>query len=331
MAATIKDIAKVTGLGYATISAYLNGVTVRPKNKEAIEKAIKELGYVRNEYARGLKTRKTMTIGILIPELKNVFSTTIISSMEDVLREKSYGVIVADCKNDTEIEKQSIDFLLSKMVDGLVVMPITTDVKQLEQVIEREMPLVIIDRMTNAKGISHIVIDNQEVSYKAVTQLIENGHKHIAIITGSEKVYTARERLNGYKNALTNHNLTVVKDNIYDGLLSVKGGYNAMKEIIASANSVTAVFVTNYEMTIGAILAINEMGKKIPNDYSFIGFDNMEMAQIVTPKLATVNQPLDDIGYNAARMLLDIIENKAQAKNVILKAQFDKGNSIKKI
>lgn len=328
MASTIKDIARVTGLGSATISAYLNGVTVRPKNKEVIEKAIEELGYVRNEYARGLKTRKSMTIGVLIPDLKNIFSTTIISSMEDELREKGYGVIVADCKNDEEIEKKSIDFLMSKMVDGLIVMPITTNSQQLDAIVQKKLPLVIIDRLTDAQDIPHVLIDNKEVAQNSVKRLIDSNHTSIAMIAGGEKVYTAFERMQGYKQAFADSNLAVDKTNIYNGLLTIEGGYKAMKSIIEKENPPTAVFVANYEMTLGAIIAINECDKKIPKDYSFIGFDNMELAQIVTPKLATINQPLELIGMNSAKVLLELMAGKEVKDNLILKAEFVEGDSI---
>ena len=326
MAATIKDIAKMTGLGYATISAYLNGVNVRPKNKEAIENAIAKLGYVRNEYARGLKTRKTMTIGVLIPELNNAFSTTIISEMEDVLRQNGYGVIICDCKTDLELEKKSLRFLISKMVDGLVIMPIATDGKIVDMATSQNIPTVVIDRITDNRSDSYIVINNQQVSHDAVAKLIEKGHKKIAIITGDNDIYTARERTNGYKLALQNNNC-FDPNFVYDGGLSIDGGYLAMKDIIINNVDVTALFVTNYEMTIGAIIAINEFGKKIPKDYSFIGFDNQQLSRIFTPKLATVNQPLIEIGRSAANKIIDIINGEPR-ETIELNAQLCEGESI---
>ena len=326
MAATIKDIAKMTGLGYATISAYLNGVNVRPKNKEAIENAIAKLGYVRNEYARGLKTRKTMTIGVLIPELNNAFSTTIISEMEDVLRQNGYGVIICDCKTDLELEKKSLRFLISKMVDGLVIMPIATDGKIVDMATSQNIPTVVIDRITDNRSASYIVINNQQVSHDAVAKLIEKGHKKIAIITGDNDIYTARERTNGYKLALQNNNC-FDPNFVYDGGLSIDGGYLAMKDIIINNVDVTALFVTNYEMTIGAIIAINEFGKKIPKDYSFIGFDNQQLSRIFTPKLATVNQPLIEIGRSAANKIIDIINGEPR-ETIELNAQLCEGESI---
>ena len=272
MAATIKDIARETSLAQSTVSAYLNGVNVRDKNKKLIENAIKKLDYVRNDYARGLKMHRSLTIGVLIPELSNIFSTTIISEMEDVLRKKGYGIIVCDCRSDKAIEKESIEFLMSKMVDGLIVMPINTDKDLFSLPIDRNVPVVVIDRLTESQDVSYIVINNKEISKCATENLIKNGHRNIALITGAKDVYTARERYKGYKIALDSVKSFNI-NYVYDGKLSTEGGYKAMKEIIHKHPEVTALFVTNYEMSIGAIIAINESGKKIPEDYSFVGFE----------------------------------------------------------
>ena len=327
MTATIKDIAKKTNLGYATISAYLNGVRVKPQNKALIENAINELGYVRNEYARGLKTHRSMTIGVLIPELSDLFSTKIISVMEDFLREKGYGIIVSDYRSDSEIEQKSLQFLMSKMVDGLIVMPISMDGKIFQNVIDRNVPIVIIDRLTDNKDVSYIIINNREVSKNAVKMLIEKGHKEIALITGNNDVYTARERRLGYQDALQEVN-NFKEEYIYDGSLTIEGGYLAMKQVVENHKEVTAIFVTNYDMTIGSIIAINELGKHIPEDYSFVGFDNMELSKVFSPKLATVNQPMNDIGRMSAEMLLDLIDKK-EVKTVILNAEIMGGASIR--
>lgn len=329
MAATIKDIAKITGLGYATISAYLNGVNVRPKNKIAIEKAVKDLGYIRNEYARGLKTHRSMTIGVLIPELSNIFSTTIISEMEDVLRKKGYGIIVCDCRSNSELEKKSLQFLISKMVDGLIVMPISTDGEALALPIEKELPIVVIDRKTDRDDVSYILINNREVSRNAVKKLLDKGHKNIAIITGGKDVYTAKERWLGYKDALEGANC-FNETYTYDGKLSVEDGYLAMKQIAETQKEITALFVTNYEMTIGAIIAINELGKRIPNDYSFVGFDNMELSRVFSPTLATVNQPLKEIGKQSAEMIFALLQ-KGKVSTVVLEAEIVEGESISEL
>lgn len=328
MAATIKDIARETGLGYATISAYLNGGNVRPKNRELIEAAVKKLGYVRNEYARGLKTHRSMTVGVLIPELANTFSTTIISAVEDELRRHGYGILVCDCRSDPELEQKSLQFLQSKMVDGVIVMPVSTDGKLFDSLAEAT-PAVAIDRFTLSERVSHVLINNRAISAQAVRQLIDGGHRRIALISGARGLYTADERRKGYEEAMRIAGC-YEESMIYTGNFTVDGGYLAMKEIIQSGGDVTAVFVTNYEMTVGAIIAINEMGRKIPEDYSFIGFDNHDLSKVITPKLATVNQPLGEIGRQAAGLLLKQLAG-GERQDIILPAALELGESIRGI
>lgn len=321
MSATIKDLAKKTGLGYATISAYLNGVSVRPYNKEKIEKAINELGYIRNDYARGLKTHKSGTIGVLIPELSNIFATTIISEMEEELREKGYGIIVCDCRSDMKLEQQSIRFLLSKMVDGLIVMPVSTDGEVFTIALEKQVPVTVIDRLTNNIKVSHIVINNREVSRQATEKLLAKGRKNIALITGDMRVYTAKERRLGYQEVLEENGL-YNENVVYNGGLCVEGGYQATKKMLAENPQTDAVFVTNYEMTVGCMIAMTEEGKKIGEDIDFIGFDNVEMSNVFTPKLTTVKQPLKEIGQLAAKTIMAMI-NGEEPINTVLKANIE--------
>lgn len=319
MAVTIKDLARETGLANATISAYLNGIPVREYNRIKIEEAIKKLGYIRNDYARGLKTHRSGTIGVLIPELSNVFSTTIITEIEECLRNKGYGIIVCDCRTDLHREEESVRFLLSKMVDGLIIMPVSTDKKAFAVAVQKNIPVVVIDRKTNSEDVSHIVINNREISRKATERILAKGCRKIALVTGDTEVYTAKERKAGYEDAMR-------KAGVYDesfvknGELSVDGGYSATKEILAEIPDVQAIFVTNYEMTIGSIIAINEEGRKIGKDIEFTGFDKVEITSAFVPAMHTVNQPLEEIGRVAADVMTEMIEG-ACPRDIVLKAE----------
>lgn len=323
MPATIKDIAKMTNLGLATISAYLNGNRVLEKNRILIENAIKELGYVRNEYARGLKTRRTKTIGILIPELSNIFCTSVICSLEDVLYPKGYSVIVCDCQNNQAKESQMLDFLMSKMVDGIIVMPVTKSGEELNKVLNNNVPIITLDRLTENKKVPSIIINNRQAAKEAVQKIIAKGYKKIALISGSDYLYTARERTLGYIDAMQEIN-AYDTSLIYDGDMCLDGGYTAMKQIINDHADIQAVFMANYEMTIGTMLAINDSRATNENldNLCLVGFDNLALAKLLSPKISTVCQPLEKIGQTAADMILDII-NKKPVENVELKAIVD--------
>lgn len=329
MASTIKDIAKMTGLGLATISKYLNGGNVRAENKILIDNAIKELDYTVNHFARSLKSKKSMTIGVVIPELSNIFITTIITVIEDALRNKGYSVIICDCHSNEELEKEAVKFLISKNVDGIINMPYTVTGEHLVCATEKEIPVVVIDRYIERFGdkLDFVLIDNQEASYNATKYILEKGHKNVAILLGSEKIYTTGERLSGYDKAMKEYGIIPEKENIFHSDYTVQGGYENMREIIKK-KSATAVFVTNYEMTLGAIIAINEMDVKIPGDISIIGFDNLQLSQVVHPKLTIVTQPLEDIGNEVSALLLKRLNGEGKPQTIKLSTTIQIGGSV---
>jgi len=315
---TIKDIANETGLGLATISKYLNGGNVLEKNKVAIEKAIKELDYTVNEIARSLKTSKSKTVGVIIPELSNIFVTNIITVIEDILRNSGYSIIVSDCRTDEGLESEVLDFMMSKRVDGIICMPVSRDGSFLKSAIEAGIPIILIDRMIEKVDTDVVMVDNVTASKQAISHLVENGHREIGIVVGPSDIFTSQERLKGYKQALKRDEIGVNEDNIIFSNYTVQGGYESLKKLVKSNKNMTAVFMTNYEMTLGAIIAINELGIKIPEDISFIGFDNLQLSRVVKPKLTIVDQPLEDIGRNAANLMLKRLgEDKPKAKKKI--------------
>lgn len=329
MAATIKDIAEKTGLGLATISKYLNGGNVRPKNRAAIEAAVAELGFTLNEYARGLKTRRSHTIGIIIPELRNLFITSIITVMEDILRQKGYGILVCDCRTDEKLEAEAVQFLLSKMVDGIVSMPVARDGGFLQPAWERNVPVVLIDRMVPGleTQADRVLVDNEQAAFQSIRHLQELGHHEIGIVVGPDGVYTSGERLKGYLRAFDG-SLPQDGSLVAHADYTVQGGYQAVKTLISAHPSMSALFVTNYEMTLGAILAANELQIKIPQQLSLVGFDNMELAGVISPRLTIVVQPLEEIGREAANLLIGRLErSETPGRQVVLSTRLQQGQS----
>jgi LacI family transcriptional regulator len=336
LAATIKDIAKLTGLGLATISSYLNGGNVREENKKKIEAAIKELNFEINEVARGLKTNKTKTIGVVIPELNNKFCTDIITVMEDILRSKGYATIVCDCRTNKDLEKRAVDFLYRKRVDGIINMPVNSDGSHLQCFQKANIPIVLIDRKINGIDCDYVLVDNLTAVKNAVMKLIAVGHTRIGMIGGPEDVYTAQERMLGFKLALMEAGIIPEESLIEHGDYTINSGVRCIEKLIRNNKDLTAVFVANYEMTMGAVIGINELGVRIPDDISFIGFDNEEFARACKPKLTIVTQPTGEIGRNVAEIILKRIEKPANYeaadyKIIKLQTELMVGNSVKKI
>ncbi len=305
MAATMKDIARLTGLSLATISKYLNGGHVLPANQQAIDQAIHQLGYTVNSVARSLKTRRSMTIGVLIPHLENVFSTSIISELEDKLHQIGYSTIICDYHHDPALEAEKLGFLTDRQIDGLVMMPLSGCREALAKLKERQIPVVLIDRPVEGLDCDAVLVKNRKASFQAVSRLAEAGHERIAVICGPQGVYTADERLYGYKDALTHYRIKIDEDLIQYGHYDTESGYTLTARLLDRQKPPTAVFVTNHEMTYGAVLAVHERDLLMPDQLSLIGFDHQLLNQVLRPKLAVVMQPLKQIGHTVAELLLN--------------------------
>ena len=336
MASTIKDIAKNTGLGLATISSYLNGGNVRDENRKKIEAAIIELNFEVNEVARGLKTNKTKTIGVVIPELNNNFCTEIITVMEDILRNHGYATIVCDCRTNKELEKSAVEFLYRKRVDGIINMPVNSDGSHLSCFHRANKPIVMIDRKVNGIDCDYVLVDNLTAAKNAIQKLIDHGHTRIGMIGGPEDIFTAQERMLGYRLALMEAGIVPEERLIEHGDYTINGGVRCLENLVKNNKDMTAVFVANYEMTMGAVIAVNELGVKIPEELSVIGFDNAEFARACKPKLTIVTQPMEEIGKRVAELILKRIKENESDNDLeyqILKLQTEilEGNSVRKL
>ncbi|WP_334195713.1 LacI family DNA-binding transcriptional regulator [Muricomes intestini] len=331
MAATMKDIAKKTGLGLATISSYLNGGNVREKNRIKIEAAIEELHFEVNEVARGLKTNRTKTIGVILPELNIAFCTQIITEVEDLLRNQGYATIICDCRSDEKREEEAVEFLLHRRVDGLIIMPSGKHGSYLKKFISAGKPVVLIDRELEEIECDCVLVDNESAVKDAVEKLILAGHTRIGIIIGPSDIYTAKRRYTGYCMAMEQAGLAVEERLIVRGDYTIEGGAAAMKKLVNKNPDMTAVFVSNCEMTMGAIIEINELGIKIPEQLSFVGFDNLEFAKANIPKLSIVTQPTKEIAGQVFELLLERLEGtdkQKKSQTVKLKTGFIEGKSV---
>lgn len=301
-------MARESGLSIATISKYLNGGNVLEQNRRLIEDAIAKLDFKVNELARGLKTSRTMTVGVLIPSFENVFFTSIVSNIENVLLQEGYSTIVCDYRENPRLEVEKFQFLLDKMVDGMILMPNSDDDNLIFEVAQaraaKNIPVVLIDRLIKNVSCDVVLVDNLNASYNAVEQLIIRGHKRIGIIVGPEEIYTAQERLKGYIRVHEDYALPVEPSLIKYGDYQMQSGFELFQELLRVEPRPTAVYVTNYEMTLGAVIAANEDNLKIPDDLSLIGFDNLALARIVKPSLSIVVQPMQQIGETASQILL---------------------------
>lgn len=310
MAATIKDIAARTGLGVATISSYLNGGHVRDKNRVLIEEAIDALDYKVNVTARGLKTDSTRTIGVIIPELSSKFCGNVISRAEDVLRTHGYAMLICDCRSDREREREEVEFLLSRRVDGLITIPTDETGSHLEPFIRAGKPVVLVDRVLDSLPCDAVCVDNRRALRTAVEHLCSFGHRAIGMVAGPTDIAVARNRLRGYRDACEEHGIPCDDSWVWYGDDSIAGGSEGIAELMRRHPEMTAVAVSNYQMSMGVIIGLNEREIPIPERISVVGFDNPEFARACNPKLTIVNQPVQEIGQKAAELLLSRLKLK---------------------
>lgn len=305
MKATIKDLVKDTQLSLGTISKYLNGISVKEKNRVAIENSIKKLNYSVNEFGRCLRTNKSKTIGIVTPYLDDPYAGNIISKMEVIFRKANYSVIVCDTLGDLNVEHDIVDFFIHKRVDGVVSFPTANDGDEYLRLIKNNVPIITIDKQPSGLNVDTFMLNNEEVSYQAVKILIEFGHKKIGVLTGTEGVRSADERYDGYKRALTEAGIPLESRYVRRDQFNLKD--NAIKEsllLLSQPDPPTAVLATNYYYTLGVVVAANELMKTIGKEISLFGFDNIMLNDLIRPKLWLVAQPMDEYAHLAAKSLL---------------------------
>jgi DNA-binding LacI/PurR family transcriptional regulator len=337
MAATIKDIAGMTGLGLATISKYLNGGNVRPENKVAIKMAIEELDYSVNETARSLKSKRSYAIGVVLPEINNSFFMQLLTEMEHVFKMDNYVIVISDCRDDKTLEAESVKLLLNKGVAGIISFPIGRNSKYLKPAFEKGVPVMLVDRTIPDLGgkVDSVTIDNAAVSREATELLIKNGHRNIGAIAGPRDAYTSECRLQGYRETLEKHGIPVRDDNIVQTDFTTESALNGLKRLIEKrGDDITAVFALNHSVTLGALMGIRAMGLKVPDDISFIGFDSMDWAKINVPALTIVEQPIKSIGQQAAELFLKRLGNDSSSmpkQSIILSARLNIGESVRAV
>lgn len=333
MAATIKDIREKTGLSLATISKYLNGGNVLPENRLKIEAAIKELHYEVNELARSLVTSKTKTVGVVAYSVESLYTGILIRYIGEALRRVGYGLLICDSDQDGQVERENISFLLSKKVDGIIIIPVSNHSQFLRPAKDAGIPIVLVDRKLEDESIDCVSINNRGSAQKAVELLIKNGHQRIAVITSDRRTYTGWERYLGYEDAMRNAGCPLREEYIKCGDHSIEYGHSSMEQLLTLPEPPTGVFMTNYELSLGAVMALNESGKLCPDDVSLVGFDNLLMNHVVRPKLYMVVQPMKEIGEEAVRLMLNRISSKEESApiDIVLGARIKEGNSIKKL
>ena len=304
--ATIKDVARTAGVSVSTVSKYINGGNVRPENIEPIRSAIEKLEFRVNPFARSLKTQRSRYIGVLLPSITAPFFGGVVEALDKKLREHGYHSLISCYASSPGMERDNLQFLLGNGIDALVYVPedVTADVFY-ELTANSGIPVVQVDRMIQGVSSDTVLANNTDASYQAVKRLIELGHRRIAILSGPKSVFSAKERLMGYISALSDHGILYDDSLVISATNEFATGYRGFDALMQLSDPPTAVFATNYDITMGLITAARERGIKIGEDMDFFGFDCVEICTMMQPPLPVVHQPEAQMGITAAQYIID--------------------------
>lgn len=306
---TIKDVARLAGVSVSTVSKYINGGSVRQENVEAVRSAIAQLDYRVNPIARSLKTRRTHSIGILLPSLAAPFFSSVFLASDKVLREQGYHSLMSCYYADHGLERDYLSYLINASVDGLIYVPENLTAEEFQELTaHRDVPVVQVDRMIPGVSLDAVLSENKKSACLAVSRLIEKGHRRIGLLGGPSSVQTAKERLAGYLQALDQHQILYDDSLVFSGELSFAFGYQSFMELMDTGTPPTAIFSTNHDITMGVITAARERGLRIPEDVDVFGFDCVDVCAVMTPPLPVVHQPEQEMGRIAAAYLIERLE-----------------------
>ena len=319
--ATIKDVARSAGVAVSTVSKYINGGNVHKDNADAIRAAIEALDYRVNPFARNLKSQRSRSIGILIPDMTAPFYGSVVTAMDKTFREHGYHTLISCYSSNHGLERDNLQFLISNGIDGLIYASEDLSAEEFyELTANHNIPVVQIDRIIQGVTSDAVLVDNADAVYCAVSSLIEKGHRRIGLISGPKSVFTAKERQVGYLRALSDHGI------LYDNQLVISDenvfatGYRGCEELLKLEDRPTAIVTTNYDITIGLFTAVRDQGLRIPDDIDIFGFDCVNVCSMMKPPLPVVYQPEQEIGLLAAGYLIDrLAGNTGEAQITRLK------------
>ena len=313
MAVSIKYVEKEAKVSIATVSRVLNGIeVVNEETQKKVKDAVEKLGYRPNIIARSLKTQKTKTVGILIPDISNYLYPEIVRGIEDVANIYNYNIFLCNSDLNIDKEKEYIYILKEKMVDGLLFMSNSLDVEVLNILKKLDIKTVLIETTVDNKNIPNVTINNVEASKEAVNKLIKNGRNRILYVGEHKNVLNASSyRFEGYINALKENNLQIDEDLLCFCSPLLNNGYDYVEKKIKDNVKFDGIFCTCDELAIGALNSLRDNNISVPNNCEVIGFNNTLMSSVFYPKLTTVDPSSYDLGSIGMRMLIKIINNES--------------------
>lgn len=306
---TIKDVARLAGVSPSTISKYMNGGNVREENVQAIRDAIAALDYRVNPFARSLKTQRSRSIGILLPDISAPFFGTVVTALDKSLREQGYHTLISCYSANHGLERDNLRYLISTGVDGLVYIPEDLSADEFYELTSNySIPTVQLDRIIQGVACDAVLVNNSDAVYAATVELIRRGHRRIGLISGPKSVSSSKERQVGFLRALSDHDILFDDELFFSNDHTFATGYQGCVSLLDLPNRPTAIVSANYDITIGLVTAIRDRGLRIPEDVDVFGFDCVDVCTMMKPQIPVIYQPEQLMGQTAAAYLIERLE-----------------------
>jgi len=309
---TLNDIAQKLNVSAVTVSKALrNHPDISSGTKKLVVDTVEEMGYTPNYMARNLSSKKTNTIGVVVPKIAHFFFGSIIESIYDLAFENNYEIILMVSQENKERERKHIETLLAMKVDGIIVSITqeTTEYSVFNKALQRDIPIVFIDRIPNLDNVNKVYVDDRGGAFSAIEHAIKIGYKKIAHFAGYDEVNIGLQRYLGFEDAMKKYEIPINNDWIFKGGFGEKYGYESFMKLYKNNNLPELIFTVTYPVALGIYRAVNELGLKIPEDIDVICFGDGSEQKYLSPPLSCVDQPTKLIAQNSMNILLDNINN----------------------
>jgi LacI family transcriptional regulator len=307
---TVLDVAKLAGVAPITVSRVINNAGyISQGTKEKVEAAIQELGYVPNTLARGLRSKRTNTLALVVADITNPYFTSMARGVEDVAGSNGYTVIYCNTDESEAKEDKYANILVQRQVDGVLLVPACGNARTIRYMDNNNIDVVVLDRRISEKETNLVCSDSENGARELTELLIKLGHQKIAIITGPDNVSTATDRVVGYRQALQNAGLSENEQVFYGGF-NQQTGYESTRNAMRSSKKPTAIFAANNFILIGVVKALRELSLRVPEDVSVVGFDDFPESMLIEPFFTVAIQPAYEMGQKAAELLIKRINGE---------------------
>jgi len=312
---TLKDVAAAAKVSRATAARALNSYGyVGGETAQRVIEAADRLGYRANRVAQALRSGRLPIIGFMPGDIQNPFFARIAHDLEVELRRHKHNLVIASSEEDLDQERELIESLRALSIRGLILAPTSaTDNRHIRQVIRDGMPLVLIDRLAEGINCDSVLVDNESGAREAVDYLVDNGHRRIALLRDESRIFTAQERLAGYRHSLAAHGIALDEGLVAVSRSTVEHATEATIRLFSRRDRPTALFTVDSLMTQGSLLGLRSMGLSIPRDVSLVGFDDFDLATFTDPQITVVAQPIPEMGPLAASLILERLEGRKGA------------------